>query len=141
MADSSEYLHLKKDGSIKKCVLDNAVIRLAGEIDPASLGQVPESSSLAIEFASSADGRGYSLAKHLRNRLDFHGELVALGALIPDQVVAAFACGFDAVLVTKEQQDKYGQQNWLDAASSRERTDYWARGTSGAQRVWTERTL
>jgi len=50
---------------------------------------------IAITFPSFADGRGFSLARILRDRLGFTGEIRAVGSLIPDQSQFLLRSGFD----------------------------------------------
>jgi uncharacterized protein (DUF934 family) len=53
---------------------------------------------VAVEFPNPGDGRGYSQAKLLRERLGFRGELRAVGAGVRrDQVFLLARCGFDAI--------------------------------------------
>ena len=59
---------------------------------------LPRLSLVAVEFASAGDGRGYSEARVLRERLDFRGELRATGAgVLIDQVYLLSRCGFDTL--------------------------------------------
>ncbi|MBV9111287.1 MAG: DUF934 domain-containing protein [Hyphomicrobiales bacterium] len=51
---------------------------------------------ISIEFPSFADGRGFSLARQLRQR-GYRGQLRAFGPLIADQLRHALGCGFDEV--------------------------------------------
>jgi uncharacterized protein (DUF934 family) len=58
---------------------------------------VPALSLVALEFPA-GDGRGYSQARLLRQRLRFSGELRAVGAAVrQDQVFLMARCGFDAL--------------------------------------------
>lgn len=50
---------------------------------------------IALEFPKFNDGRGFSLARQLRN-LGFNGELRAFGAFLPDQLHEMMRCGFDS---------------------------------------------
>ncbi|MFT4570164.1 MAG: hypothetical protein ACI8TX_000815 [Hyphomicrobiaceae bacterium] len=52
---------------------------------------------VAVEFPKFTDGRGYSTARLLRERLGFRGELRAIGDVLPDQVGFMQRCGFDAM--------------------------------------------
>jgi phosphoadenosine phosphosulfate reductase len=52
---------------------------------------------IAISFPTFADGRGFSLARLLRERHGFKGELRAIGHLIPDQGQFLLRSGFDTV--------------------------------------------
>jgi uncharacterized protein (DUF934 family) len=53
-------------------------------------------SVIAIDFPKFADGRGYSIAHHLRNRLGYRGELRAIGDVLRDQMFYMQRVGFDA---------------------------------------------
>ncbi|MAR93370.1 MAG: DUF934 domain-containing protein [Pseudomonadota bacterium] len=62
------------------------------------LGQVDV---IAIEFPVFRDGRGYSLARILRERLGYEGELRACGDVLRDQMFYLQRCGFNS-FVTRE---------------------------------------
>jgi uncharacterized protein (DUF934 family) len=51
---------------------------------------------IAIDFPKFTDGRGYSIARLLRERHGFRGELRAVGDVLRDQLFALSQCGFDA---------------------------------------------
>ena len=51
---------------------------------------------IAVDFPKFADGRGYSLAHHLRVRLNYRGELRAIGEVLRDQIFYMQRVGFDA---------------------------------------------
>ncbi len=51
---------------------------------------------IAVDFPKFADGRGYSIAHHLRVRLNYRGELRAIGEVLRDQVFYMQRAGFDA---------------------------------------------
>jgi uncharacterized protein (DUF934 family) len=88
---------------------DFLAARTAGVADAASLGVklVPaddvESLApcladlplVAVEFPSSGEGRGYTQARLLRDRLGYRGELRAIGAVRVDQIWFLARCGFD----------------------------------------------
>ena len=72
-------------------------VLLAPENDPADLGSdVATLPLIAIDFPSFNDGRGYSTARLLRERLRFAGELRAVGDVLRDQLFLLAECGFDA---------------------------------------------
>jgi len=54
---------------------------------------------IAVHFADFTDGRGYSLARNLRERHGFRGELRAVGDVRRDQLYYLAACGFDAFVL------------------------------------------
>ena len=70
---------------------------------------------LLLEFSSSVDGRGFSLAKLLRRSLPPTTKVVATGALIPDQLELAWQCGFDSAIISEELWQRCGPDNWLTA--------------------------
>ncbi len=95
-----------------------ANVSLAGDTPPDTLTAADvNTDAIIIEFATTADGRGFSLARHLRGRFGFGGTLLAGGKLIPDQVQLAFQCGFDGVLLTDGQLDQYAT-DFVDAVKN-----------------------
>jgi len=53
-------------------------------------------SVIAVDFPRFADGRGYTIARHLRVRLGYAGELRAIGDVLRDQMFYLQRVGFDA---------------------------------------------
>lgn len=51
---------------------------------------------IAINFPRFGDGRGYSIARLLRERYGYKGELRAIGEVARDHLHAMAQCGFDA---------------------------------------------
>jgi len=65
--------------------------------DPAALaGRIGQLAVIAINFPRFADGRGYSIARLLRERYGYKGELRAIGEVARDHLHAMAQCGFDA---------------------------------------------
>lgn len=65
--------------------------------DPALLaGALAQVRVIAVNFPKYADGRGYSIARLLRERYGYQGELRAVGVVARDQLHAMAQCGFDA---------------------------------------------
>ena len=59
---------------------------------------LPRLALVAVEFPTAGDGRGYSQARLLRERLGFGGELRAVGAGVRrEQLFLMARCGFDAL--------------------------------------------
>jgi uncharacterized protein (DUF934 family) len=59
---------------------------------------IPRLALIALEFPNPGDGRGYSQARLLRERLGFRGELRAVGAGVrPDQAFFLARCDFDSL--------------------------------------------
>jgi uncharacterized protein (DUF934 family) len=68
--------------------------------DPAALtGDLHRLSLIAVNFPRFADGRGYSTAFLLRQRLGFKGELRAIGDVLRDQLFYLQRVGFNAFAV------------------------------------------
>lgn len=51
---------------------------------------------IAVHFPKFSDGRGFSLARKIREELGFAGELRAVGDILFDQLHYLARCGFDA---------------------------------------------
>lgn len=77
-----------------------------------ALGRI---NTILIEFPSFADGRGFSLARQLREKYKFEGELIADGDLIPDQHAFALQCGFDGVHVESSILARHTIEDWRRA--------------------------
>ena len=58
---------------------------------------------VAIRFPRFSDGRGYSSARLLRERLGWHGELRAVGDVLRDQLFLMARCGFDSFSLREDQ--------------------------------------
>jgi uncharacterized protein (DUF934 family) len=72
-------------------------VLLRGDDDPKLL--VPDLARLAviaIDFPRFSDGRGYSIARLLRSRYGFRGEMRAVGDVLRDQLFYLKRVGFDA---------------------------------------------
>jgi uncharacterized protein (DUF934 family) len=57
---------------------------------------------VALDFGTSTDGRNYSIARLLRDRYAYQGELRATGEVRRDQLFFLKRCGFDAFLLADE---------------------------------------
>jgi len=65
--------------------------------DPARLaGSLGEVRVIAVNFPKFGDGRGFSIARLLRERYGYRGELRAVGEVGRDHLFAMAQCGFDA---------------------------------------------
>ena len=67
---------------------------------------------ITIPFASSADGRGFSMAGSLR-AMGYLGHLRARGHLLVDQFRAALSCGFDDIEIGAEQAKRNPEEQWI----------------------------
>jgi uncharacterized protein (DUF934 family) len=81
---------------------------LAPTDDPALLAaDLPALPVIAVDFPRFADGRGYSIARLLRERYAYKGELRAVGDIARDQLYYLHQSGFDAFVLRdgKDAQD------------------------------------
>lgn len=73
---------------------------LAGADDPSTVAEdLKLFGVVAVAFPSFTDGRGYSIARLLRERYGWRGELRAVGDIQRDQLFYLARCGFDAFLL------------------------------------------
>ena len=71
------------------------VIRLEPGDDPAAVA-LEGVTRIEVNFPKFADGRGYSIARLLRERYGYRGELRAVGHITRDLLLFLESCGFDA---------------------------------------------
>jgi uncharacterized protein (DUF934 family) len=77
---------------------------LEADADPAALApDLARFNVVGVRFASFTDGRGYSLARLLRERHGYRGELRAIGDVLRDQLHYLWRCGFDAFALRADQ--------------------------------------
>ncbi len=103
-----------------------AAVDLASHEDVVALA--PHLSSLQmirIDFPSFADGRGFTLARRLR-QMGFTGRLRARGHVLADQYAMARRSGFDEVEIDTSLAARQPQEQWLFRADWRAH-DYQAR--------------
>lgn len=73
-----------------------------GDEVAAAASRIHEFDAVFIRFGVFSDGRGFSIARLLREKHRFQGEIRALGHFILDQVPYLLRVGFDAFAVTHE---------------------------------------
>jgi len=70
---------------------------LAPDSEPADIaGDFARIALIAVDFPVFRDGRGYSIARLLRERYGYTGELRAIGDVLRDQLRFYERCGFDS---------------------------------------------
>ena len=79
---------------------------------------LPHLSLVSIRFPSFSDGRGYSLARKIRQR-GYQGILRARGPLIPDQFYYLTQCGFDEVELPDTSAQRQTSAQWQQALAVR----------------------
>ncbi len=86
------------DGSLS--LLKGEIVRLEPGDDPALVAhRLPLAAWVEVNFPKFGDGRGYSLARILRTRFGYRGELRAVGQVARDNLLFLERSGFDAFLL------------------------------------------
>lgn len=80
---------------------------------------------IKVQFPSFADGRGFTIAAHLR-RMGYTGRLRAVGHVIADQYAMARRAGFDEVEISADLAARQPEAQWL-ARSDWHSNDYQSR--------------
>ena len=115
VAEADAYADVQ---GLDEAVQGNAdIARLPNDIDLSTVA-LDRFKTLLIDFPSFADGRGFSIARELRRKYDYQGELVADGPLIPDQYGYAAQVGFDAVRLDPTTWARQSEQDWAEAAKA-----------------------
>ena len=79
-------------------------VLLAPHDDPAAIAaDLPRLALVAVAFPSFTDGRGYSIARLLRQRHGWRGPLRAVGDIQRDQLFLLARCGFDSFALRDDQ--------------------------------------
>ncbi len=95
-------------------------VDIPSDIDVEALPALLENVDLLrIDFPSFADGRGFTLAKRLRD-LGFQGRLRARGHVISDQYAMARRSGFDEVEISDDLATRQPESEWLARANWQE---------------------
>ncbi len=84
---------------------------LPSDTAPETLDASNAADMLVVEFPSSADGRGFTLARLLRLR-GYRGRLRARGHVIADQYAMARRAGFDEVEIDDALAARQPEEQW-----------------------------
>jgi uncharacterized protein (DUF934 family) len=88
------------------------VVEVASDTKPADLPRDFAGVTLIrVAFPSFSDGRGFTLAHHLRN-LGYKGRLRAAGHVIADQYAMARRSGFDEVEISDDLAARQTEDQW-----------------------------
>jgi len=92
---SLEYWNANQEKVTAK--IDAVGVILKPEELPSDIqGELNSIPVIAVSFPAFADGRGFSVARLLRERYDYRGEIRAIGAPIRDQLTYLARVGFNA---------------------------------------------
>jgi uncharacterized protein (DUF934 family) len=106
---------LQWDDYIARCGQAAAGLWIDVAQDPVALGPLLDQLRLiVVEFPKSRDGRGYTLARRLRERDRYQGDIRAAGPLLPDQFSELLQCGYTSLLAPPS----VPPQRWREAARS-----------------------
>ena len=90
-------------------------VHVENDVDTAALGPLfGRIALISVAFPSFADGRGFSIARRLRD-MGFKGRLRATGAVIADQFAYLMACGFDEVDAPEQVFARQPEAQWQKA--------------------------
>ena len=89
------------------------LLAIENDVDPLIVAKsFSNLKAISIAFPSFSDGRGFSLARQLR-QLGYSGRLRAVGHVISDQYYHARRAGFDEVKISDELAKRQPEANWL----------------------------
>ncbi|MBO6814592.1 MAG: DUF934 domain-containing protein [Rhizobiaceae bacterium] len=113
-ADGGLFIDLEKFGQdVASKAPDKTALDIPNDVSAHSLtGLFNNVAMIRIPFPSFADGRGFSIAKQLR-QIGYEGRLRAFGHVIADQYGFARTCGFDEVEISEELAERQPQEQWL----------------------------
>lgn len=100
-------------------------IDVPSDTKPDALKGLTNAAMIRVDFPGPGDGRGFTLAAHLR-RLGFKGRLRAKGHVLADQYAMARRAGFDEVEIPDDLAARQPEDQWLARADWRAH-DYQAR--------------
>lgn len=100
LADGAEYISVS---DLKDVGGDNLAVRVEPADDVTELSKhLDKISIIAVHFPAFSDGRAFSHASLLRDRLEYKGEIRAFGHVLLDQVPLMLRCGIDSFEVVDE---------------------------------------
>ena len=95
------------------------VLDLPSDADNDALTAALTAPAIRIAFPSFADGRGFTLARRLR-QMGFTGHLRAKGHVLADQYAMARRSGFDDVEIDRALATRQPEDQWLTRANWRD---------------------
>lgn len=90
---------------------DLNVIQVSNDVDPRSLN-LNGVTRVDLSFPRFTDGRAFSQAVLLRQRLGFKGEIRATGDVLIDQLVQMQRSGFDVAVLREDQNPDIAQRQF-----------------------------
>lgn len=99
---------------------EEKVLRLEPADDPASIS-LEGVARVEVNFPKFGDGRGYSVARLLRTRYGYRGELRAVGHITRDLLFFLERCGFDSYELREGENPDQALASFEDFSSSYQR--------------------
>lgn len=90
---------------------DVTALDVPSDINPADIALSSSLQMVRVDFPSSHDGRGFTIARLLRLR-GYTGRLRARGHVIADQYAMARRCGFDEVEISQTLAARQPEDQW-----------------------------
>ena len=104
-------------GYVHSVLPDRAALDVRNDVQAEDIVPLFERIALiCIAFPSHTDGRGFSLARHLR-LLGYRGRLRAAGHILADQYAMARRSGFDEVEIDRALAERQPEEQWLFRAN------------------------
>ena len=125
MLSVDEYLASVLDGIATLTPIELPLSSVHGCVLAADVAALPV---IAVDFPRFADGRGYSIARLLRDRHEYKGELRAVGDIARDQLYFLHQVGFDAFVLRegKDAQDALASlRDFTDGYQATARNSPW----------------
>ena len=95
---------------------DAEALDVSSDVQPEDIPICSGLKLVRVDFPSSADGRGFTIARALRLR-GFSGLLRARGHVLADQYTMARRAGFDEVEISDELAERQPQSQWCFRAN------------------------
>ncbi|KUJ80137.1 DUF934 domain-containing protein [Ruegeria profundi] len=96
---------------------DLVALDVTSDTDPDELvDRLGNAKMVRVDFPSSADGRGFTIARILRLK-GYTGRLRAKGHILADQYAMARRSGFDEVEIDSELATRQPEEQWLARAN------------------------
>lgn len=116
---------VRDDGFHAEDFVGQSSVEIASDTKPEALPDVSAADLVILVFPAFSDGRGFTLARHLRSA-GYKGRLRARGHVIADQYAMARRSGFDEVEISDDLAARQPADQWLFRADW-QANDYRAR--------------
>lgn len=102
---------VRDDGFHAEDFTGTGIVEIASDTRPEALPDVAGAELVIVAFPAFSDGRGFTLARHLRTS-GYQGRLRARGHVIADQYTMARRAGFDEVEISDELAARQPADQW-----------------------------